>query len=124
MFDCSKCLSRCKADCCHGPIPIPAETLQKHKTIRPILHQEDVGGGYVAVVSTYQDGTQIKLVCPFLGLDNRCSIYDDRPFVCKDFGTEIVPFMQCSWQDKVGNVRSRSARRRIKRDHIKRRYQK
>lgn len=28
--------------------------------------------------------------CVFL-IDNKCSIYDDRPIICKAFGTDIMP---------------------------------
>lgn len=54
--------------------------------------------------------------CPFLNENLSCNIYDDRPSVCKKFGTECYPCMRCAFQDKDGKERSRQQRRSIHRD--------
>ena len=129
-FDCSRCLARCKADCCRGPIPMPRALFERHVPIRKVIAVQDIGNGHVVVLgedetrSTANPKTMIsggpgaKTVygcCPFLGLDNSCSIYEDRPEVCRIFGSEVDAFMTCSYQAADGRVRARPERRRIER---------
>lgn len=67
----------------------------------------------VAVHFEHVDAKTRLATCAFLGTDHRCTIYDDRPFPCRDFGTECSPMMVCSWMDKTGRVRPRAERREI-----------
>jgi Fe-S-cluster containining protein len=39
--------------------------------------------------------------CPNLGADNRCSIYERRPLVCRIYPAEISPFMTLSPESKA-----------------------
>lgn len=128
-FDCAQCLANCKADCCRGPVPMPRATFERHRPTRPVIHVEDVGDGMVVVLgedltrstpnpkvmNPGSGGRTVYGCCPFLGLDNRCSIYADRPDVCRIFGSEVDAFMTCSYQAADGRVRSRQERRRIER---------
>lgn len=136
-FDCEQCLPRCKADCCRGPIPMPRALLEKHKPVRPLLRVDDIGGGMVIALAVdetqstanpkplyVEDQGSGQLVfgcCPFLGFDNRCTVYEDRPDVCREFGSESSIFMTCSYQASDGRVRARPERRRIEADQTKRR---
>lgn len=121
MFDCKKCLERCKADCCRGPIPIEEEKLYRLTPVRKIFITGEKIDGFVTIISFEKmpDG-KMAGVCPFLGNDNRCTIYNDRPFVCVDFGTENSEFTICSYQDKNGRIRKRSERRLTERKFVKR----
>lgn len=57
--------------------------------------------------------------CPFLRDDMLCNIYEDRPDICKKFGTESHLMMKCHFQDKEGRERSRQANRHILREQAK-----
>lgn len=111
MMNCDNCLMKCKADCC-SVVPIPARLLDTHEVIRPILKlfpASDVMGEPYVVPLT-KDGK-----CPFLGWDNKCSIYEDRPPICRKFGDETSPFMTCTFQAADGRIRSRQERRHLER---------
>ena len=57
--------------------------------------------------------------CPFLTYDLKCNIYADRPFVCREFGSESHLMMKCCFQDKDGRVRSRQETRAVTRAQCK-----
>ncbi len=57
--------------------------------------------------------------CPFLTYDLKCNIYENRPFVCREFGKESHERLKCSFQDKDGRERSRQERRLIERQHLR-----
>jgi len=78
-IDCLKC-----ANCCKTTSPGMNERdvarLSKHLRIRPAEVVErymvmDDEGEYVFKSAP----------CPFLGKDNRCSVYEDRPNACRDY---------------------------------------
>lgn len=117
-LNCENCIKRCRANCCRGPVPFTREFVESHTPVRPILLMRQLDEKHIAVLA--DDNTlpkktknQINAVCPFLGLDDRCSVYDDRPPVCRRYGDESVMFMTCSYQDKDGRVRSRQERRHV-----------
>ncbi len=106
-MDCSKCLDKCKAQCC-GIVPLPISLFTKYKPVREIIEVQSV-----------DNKTSIYLTkdsyCPFLGKDFRCTVYADRPEVCKKFGDESHLMMTCKWQSKSGEIRQRAERRQIER---------
>ena len=69
---CSKC-----GGCCSCMLPLKPEEIRfmknliKEKNLKP--HTQPV------VVRA------IDLTCPFLTDDNKCSIYDNRPYICRIF---------------------------------------
>lgn len=78
-IDCLKC-----ANCCKTTSPIfrdrDIERIAKHLRIRPAALVEqylhlDSEGDYVLNVAP----------CPFLGIDNYCSIYEARPKACREY---------------------------------------
>lgn len=119
-FDCNNCLANCKADCCHQPVPMENTFIATHIPIRPIIRRQALGDNMSVVTANDErlgdmsDG-KIHGVCPFLGMDDKCSVYADRPTVCKMFGNEMNVFMTCSFQAADGRVRSRQERRQIER---------
>ena len=109
-MDCDKCLKKCKAECC-SVVPFDTEILKKHKPIRNIIERIEFDD--LVILET------IDNVCPFLGFDFKCSIYNDRPEVCKKFGNEEHFLMTCAYINKDNEVRSRQERRKIQRKQKK-----
>lgn len=105
-MDCSKCIKTCKANCC-GPIPFPKEFFEKHKPVREILQKIEQDGLIIAICK--------ENYCTFLGEDFKCSIYEDRLFICNKFGDAEHPFSTCIYQDKDGRIRSRQEKRKLQR---------
>lgn len=121
-MDCTKCHSRCLAECCSCTSPIPKDIYERNKdkiVTQPLEIMESEGTG--------QDGkSEIAIVglteyrqCMFLNPDLSCNIYEDRPWICKKFGDESHPLLTCSHQSKDGRIRSRQERRAIERTNMK-----
>ena len=106
-FNCSRCLSKCEAYCC-GPVPMTPAFIEAHKVVRPIIKLIQLGDNLV--IPETED-----LRCPFLSADFKCTVYDDRPEVCKTFGDESAMLMTCPYQAADGRVRSRQERRSLER---------
>ena len=71
----------CKADCC-GLVPIPKDTYIKNKHLlqRTVKEFDDVLPGQVIAADE-------NMICGFLTKDFKCAIYDERPDVCRKFGS-------------------------------------
>lgn len=116
-MDCSKCLNECRGECC-SEVPMPAAFLKRHTPVREITEVVEYGGSVVAKTASGR--------CPFLTEDYKCSVYSDRPAICRVFGDDLTPFSKCRWQDKDGRPRSRQERRALAREfedrlkHLKR----
>ncbi|MEO6167349.1 MAG: YkgJ family cysteine cluster protein [Chitinophagales bacterium] len=78
-IDCLQC-----ANCCHttGPLLLgkDIERLAKHFNMR----QADFTIEYLRID---EDNDYIfkKMPCPFIGADNYCTVYEDRPSACRDY---------------------------------------
>lgn len=92
IFDCTNC-----GECC-GIVPIPQTTFRNHqdKLQRTILFFEYVDD---------QVYPMTDLMCCFLNKDKVCSIYKDRPEVCRLFGT--VKKLQCPYYKVDGTKRTK-----------------
>lgn len=88
------------------------ELLERFPQVRPATVVQPISDTHVMAVHITEERHGI---CPFLGLDDRCTIYHDRPEVCHIFGSEIAITMTCSYQSKDGRIRSRQERRDIER---------
>lgn len=72
------CKSKC-SECC-GIIPIHISIYEKHKNkIKRRIKQKHILGDFVVLMTD-------NLKCAFLK-NHRCLIYEDRPDVCKKYGT-------------------------------------
>lgn len=91
---------------------MPKELLERFPQVRPATVVQPISDTHVMAVHITEERHGI---CPFLGLDDRCTIYHDRPEVCHIFGSEIAITMTCSYQSKDGRIRSRQERRDIER---------
>ena len=78
-IDCLSCGNCCKTT---GPMFIPSDIkrISKRLKMRPL----DFEATYLR---TDEDGDRVlkEVPCPFLGADNYCSIYEDRPKACREF---------------------------------------
>lgn len=107
MINCDQCLNKCKAACC-GVIPFDRKFVKKHKPVRKVIREIDMGDEVVLETE--------GLKCPYLGEDYHCTIYKHRPEVCKLYGNEAQINLTCQFQDKNGRMRSRQERRKVERD--------
>ena len=81
-FSCINCLE-C-ANCCTTTGPLLTDTDIKRVAKHLRIKDADFVSEYVRVD---EDGDQIfkSMPCPFLGADNYCSIYENRPKACRDY---------------------------------------
>ncbi len=73
--------NKCHSECC-GVVPIPNHTFKKNRHLlqRPVKIFKNVFP--YTTVAVDEHGT-----CGFLSTDFKCAIYDQRPDVCKKFGS-------------------------------------
>ena len=105
-MNCKNCKQKCKAECC-GPVPFDKKFTARHAFIRD-GETLDLG---TTIIAVDKDG-----YCRYLTEDLECSVYEDRPEVCRTFGSDRLP---CKWQDSDGRMRSRQERRQIEREYNK-----
>jgi Fe-S-cluster containining protein len=81
-----QCKGLCQKDCFHVPI-MPVEALyliEKHDAqIEPAWH----GSGEARML---MPTLGVNQPCQYLDPNGRCSIYDDRPAICREFGHKIL----------------------------------
>lgn len=84
-------VKRCKACCCYT-VPLPKNIIDEYKSkiINPIISIEPIGvsdeyNGFNVLAIT--DTRPAKSKCPFLRKDYLCNIYENRPELCRLFGT-------------------------------------
>jgi len=83
----------------------------KHIRVREVTHVTEFGD---KVILETKD-----MMCPYLSKEYKCTIYNERPEVCRLFGNETHPLLVCPYQDKNGKIRSRQERRNIERENGK-----
>lgn len=95
---CNKCdISKCHAECCYF-VPLSIEFLKKNKNkiVTPVIKLLKYGISKTMVypitkISGYNKDIPIinknEQRCPFLDKNNRCVVYDERPELCKIYGT-------------------------------------
>lgn len=110
-FNCSQCLSKCKAQCCMAYcIPEKIYDRNKHKIVREVFLEIRYTNGFIMPNTTDK-------MCPFLNYDLSCNIYDDRPEKCQTFGSESGKDSEesldtsCAYQDSTGRIRRRQEHR-------------
>lgn len=101
----------CKADCC-GIFAMTIEFIEKYSSqmqMPPIRDERNENLAFLITDDFY---------CVFLNRTTYlCSIYANRPWVCRVFGTNDDPAAQCDHYDKNGDKRTRADRRRVQRQH-------
>jgi len=101
-----KCKENCNADCC-GSIYMDRELVEKNKHKMQRKFKEIKIFDNISFVET-EDGK-----CVFLGWDNNCAIYDQRPQICRDYGQ--TPELPCPYVDLRGKLRTPAKVRRTQR---------
>lgn len=77
------CAETCGARCCHGHAFL---TQRDERRLRAAGHSDfAVAAGDARVLDTDEDGR-----CLFLGPDDRCTVYEDRPLDCRLFPFGVV----------------------------------
>ncbi len=122
-FDCKTQHHKCKASCC-SIVPFSNERWERnqHKIItKPERIIESLGPAKITDKNgdCELEGDMVPETktgkCCFLNEDLSCNIYEDRPEVCRKFGTESHLMMKCGFMDKNGRTRSRQESRYIDR---------
>ena len=70
--ECSKCGS-----CCSALLPLKKSEIDRLRRLIKVRHIKPHEQPKVVTV--------VDLTCPFLSDDNKCRIYDERPYICKTF---------------------------------------
>jgi len=96
----SACASGCAA-CCHLYVQVPPGTaalMAAHiasrftSAQRDALHERLVIAA--AAAASIDDRTRLRLRCPLLGNDDRCTVYEVRPLSCRAFTSKSLPRCQ------------------------------
>ena len=104
MFDCSKvCPKKCKADCC-GYVPLLAKFWEKYK------HKAQVKVKVLKWKSGHVIPLTENMACCFLDKNYRCVVYEDRPWLCKLFGTKNIQGIKCPYLKPSGQKRGKKER--------------
>lgn len=88
-IDCLSCANCCKTT---GPLFVSSDIKRISKRLK--MRPNEFETRYLR---TDEDGDKVlqELPCPFLGVDNYCSIYADRPKACREFPhTDRIKFHQ------------------------------
>jgi len=97
MFDCKKCIDKCKANCCFLHV-FPIIWWEKNKK-----HARNV-----TELHTLDDAKLVltkEMRCAFFDKGMMgCAVYQDRPETCSKFG--LIDQLPCPWQDKDGKLRT------------------
>lgn len=90
---CSECFKRCRGECCiFAPLPISLLEGNKDKFQRPVLgmiKRNAISCYPIVEIEENNSVDKQKQICPFKDSNNQCVIYDQRPELCKMFGTSL-----------------------------------
>ena len=104
----------CRPNCgaCCGVVPIPAAVVSKNrdKFQRLVISEELIDGDIFLFTNGY---------CAFLDENKRCVIYEDRPEVCRFFGTSRK--LPCEFIKPDGTKRTKRERNIVLNQFEKRR---
>lgn len=96
----------CKSGCC-GYVPIDKNLWERSQGKIQTAPKEiiDMGDAVLPMTDTGK--------CPFLNAELGCSIYDERPEVCRLFGNETHLNLTCSYQRATGEARGFHERKKL-----------
>lgn len=93
--NCKKCMHKCHAECCAW-VDLDLKWVEKHKDKiqRDVYGYVDSLPGKVKFITNVKQDAEGRIdnrkqICPFLTADFKCAVYNDRPFVCRVFGTDM-----------------------------------
>jgi len=82
-----KCKDGC-IDCC-GVVPFTSAEKARASLLQPLVDWTDIGNG-----NWIPTGAFSNMTCPF-SKTGGCQIYDDRPMICRRFGSVDSPLLTC-----------------------------
>ena len=82
--ECTKC-----GECCSNILPLTDQEVTRLKKLVKKRHIKPH-----TKVNNVTAEPCIDLICPFLDEKNRCSIYEDRPYICRIFMCNKYPTSQ------------------------------
>jgi len=98
MPDCQKIIKqgKCKADCC-GPVPIDKTLYQitsnlRHRKVVSEHEVQDKNGNDLIIPFTED------LTCAYLDKNYKCSIYENRPELCREYGNGKHKLLTCPYK--------------------------
>ena len=78
VYNCKNCAHQL---CCRLlAVDLHDDEKEKYKTHPELIDEKDIGGDCFTCVAVKEDGS-----CIYLDPTGKCSIYENRPFVCRDF---------------------------------------
>ena len=99
----------CEGECC-GPIPMKRGLLSARKADIQAEYEDIIPGDEQAAFPVAED-----IHCIFMDRTTYlCSIYEERPDVCRKFGDEMHPQMCCPYLRADGTKRTRAERRSVR----------
>lgn len=98
-IDCLKCANCCKTT---GPLLTNKDIARVSSRLK--MNENDFIKEYLRIDED-QDFVFKTMPCPFLGSDNYCSIYEDRPKACREF-----PHTDTKGQMKIAQLTRKNAR--------------
>jgi Fe-S-cluster containining protein len=113
VFNCETAfkLGLCKGDCC-GCVPIKKEVIKRneHKQQRKVTNVAEATPTEIIPITE-------DMKCVFLNDKYGCEIYEERPWVCREFGMgrEKDELMLCPYLKPSGRIRSEANRKKIER---------
>lgn len=66
-FECKKC-----GNCCSAYLPLTEKEVKLMKSLKEKINKAPLRNDYI-------------FHCPFLNNENKCNIYEDRPFICRQY---------------------------------------
>ncbi len=93
---------KCQADCCkNAPLPLDLLDIYKTKIVNPVITIKPLGFAkgklFGFPITNLRNLMENK--CPFLTPTNTCNIYENRPQICKEYGTLDIPSCRCDLQE-------------------------
>lgn len=91
-------IKECKAACC-GPVPMDLKLIEKHKD------KLNPGSKLFKEGEMSIHFNPATFNCGFLNPNHKCSIYEDRPDLCKRFGDpkEENRILKCIYLGQIGS---------------------
>lgn len=104
------CVPGCAACCKASLVPFSQAERGRVEAVAP-GHRWTPWGGDAWVLAEQLE----TMRCPLLGADDRCSVYDARPMVCRLYGLVDAPGMTCKHGGKAARKLSEKEGRRLMR---------
>lgn len=101
-----KCKGLCQVECSNVPVtPVEARYIQIRTQFELPVHGHGKLAGYAEDLHQFPTLGHNSEPCEFLDELGNCSIYNDRPFICRSYGHDIDS-LRCNYGCEVEEVMS------------------